>query len=190
MIQKKTSMEDVHHMILSGCKLEEIGKLLKGTLSLRTLLTESNLRDLNKVKLTSLRALSCTNPAFIHSPLINTTHLRYLDLSESDIVRVPNSLCMLYNLQSLRLDGCRYLRYLPEGITTLRKHNHLYLCGCENLERITTFVVDNIGDGFGIEELKDLRQLGHKLELYNLRKVKSVSKANLHEKQKLSELRL
>jgi hypothetical protein len=50
--------------------------------------------------------------------------------------------------------------------------------------------VDNIGDGFGIEELKDLRQLGHKLELYNLRKVKSVSKANLHEKQKLSELRL
>ncbi|TKW11551.1 hypothetical protein SEVIR_6G239400v4 [Setaria viridis] len=202
LIQKKTPMEDVYHMIMSDCKLEEISGL-KGTLSLRTLLTQSRLRDLKKFKLTSLRALCCIDPAFIHSPRINTSHLRYLDLSESDIVRLPNSLCMLYNLQSLRLDQCRYLRYLPEGITTLRKLSHLYLCGCENLERmppklsllcnlrtLTTFVVDDTGDGFGIEELRDMRQLGHKLELYNLRKVKSGSKANLHEKQKLSELRL
>ncbi|RCV32131.1 hypothetical protein SETIT_6G233200v2 [Setaria italica] len=177
LIQKKTPMEDVYHMIMSDCKLEEISGL-KGTLSLRTLLTQSRLRDLKKFKLTSLRALCCIDPAFIHSPRINTSHLRYLDLSESDIVRLPNSLCML-------------------------KLSHLYLCGCENLERmppklsllcnlrtLTTFVVDDTGDGFGIEELRDMRQLGHKLELYNLRKVKSGSKANLHEKQKLSELRL
>ncbi|CAL5000084.1 unnamed protein product [Urochloa decumbens] len=203
LIQKKTSMEDVHHMIMSSCKLEEISGLLKGTLSLRTLLTQSKLRDLKKFKLTSLRALCCIDSAFIHNPLINTIHLRYLDLSESDIVRLPNSLCMLYNLQTLRLERCCYLRYLPEGITTLRKLNHLYLCGCDNLERmppklsllhnlrtLTTFVVAENGDGSGVEELKDLRQLGHKLELYNLRKLKSGSKANLHEKQKLSELRL
>ena len=58
-----------------------------------------------------------------------------------------------------------------------------------NLHTLTTFIVGT-GDGFGIEELKDLRHLGNRLELYNLRKVKSGSKANLYEKQNLSELLL
>jgi len=46
----------------------------------------------------------------------------------------------------------------------------------------------DIGDGFGIEELKDLRQLGNMLGLFNLRKVKSGSKVNLHEKKNLTGL--
>ncbi|WVZ91846.1 hypothetical protein U9M48_037968 [Paspalum notatum var. saurae] len=44
-------------------------------------------------------------------------------------------------------------------------------------------------DGCGIDELRDLRQLSRKLELYNLRNVKSGSKANLHEKR-INELLL
>jgi len=200
--QNKASVKDVHHMIVPSCELDEISTLLKGTSSLRTLLIQSRQRDSKGFKLTSLRAFCCVNSSFIHSPLINRTHLRYLDLSESDIARLPNSLCVLYNLQSLRLNECRRLRYLPEGITNLRKLNHLYLLGCDNLQRmppnlsklhnlrtLTTFVV-NTGDGFGIEELKDLQKVGYLLELYNLRKVKSGSNANLQEKHKLSELRL
>ncbi|TVU04753.1 hypothetical protein EJB05_47886, partial [Eragrostis curvula] len=58
-----------------------------------------------------------------------------------------------------------------------------------NLQTLTTFVVGT-GDGFGIEELKDLGQLGNRLELYNLKKVKSGSKANLHSKHNLNELLL
>nr|CAB3483652.1 unnamed protein product [Digitaria exilis] len=57
----------------------------------------------------------------------------------------------------------------------------------QNLCTLTKFVVD-IGDGFGIDELKDLRQLGNRLELYNLKKVKSGSKANLHENKNLTAL--
>uniref|UniRef100_A0A8R7UZ56 R13L1/DRL21-like LRR repeat region domain-containing protein n=1 Tax=Triticum urartu TaxID=4572 RepID=A0A8R7UZ56_TRIUA len=85
----------------------------------------------------------------------------------------------------------------------LRKLIHLYLFGCDKLERmprnigqlnnlhtLTTFVVDN-RDGCGIEELKELRQLHGRLELYRLRKIKSVNhakEANLQQKKNLSEL--
>ena len=58
-----------------------------------------------------------------------------------------------------------------------------------NLRTLTMFMV-RTGDGFVIEELKYLHHLGNRLELYNLRNVKSGSKANLHEKQNLSELLL
>jgi len=58
-----------------------------------------------------------------------------------------------------------------------------------NLHTLTTFIVGT-GDGFGIEELKDLQHLSNRLELYNLRNVKSGSKAILHEKRNLSELLL
>ena len=46
-------------------------------------------------------------------------------------------------------------------------------------------------DGCGIEELKDLRHLSNRLELYNLRKIKSAEhakEANLQQKQNLTEL--
>ncbi|XBH97647.1 hypothetical protein VPH35_127295 [Triticum aestivum] len=88
-------------------------------------------------------------------------------------------------------------------VISLRKLIHLYLFGCHKLERtprnigqlnnlhtLTTFIVDT-RDGCGIEELKDLRYLSKRLELYNLRKIKSVKhakEANLQHKQNLSEL--
>ncbi|CAL5004922.1 unnamed protein product [Urochloa decumbens] len=88
------------------------------------------------------------------------------------------------------------------GMAALRNLEHLYLLRCESLERmppklsllhnlrtLTTFIVDT-KDGRGIEELKDQRQLGNRLELYNLGKVKTGSKVNIHEKRNLSELLL
>ncbi|CAD6264918.1 unnamed protein product [Miscanthus lutarioriparius] len=94
------------------------------------------------------------------------------------------------------------LRYLPDGMTTMRKISYIHLLECDSLERmppklgllqnlrtLTTFIVDT-GDDLGIEELKDLQYLGNRLELFNLNKVKSGSKVNFHEKQNLSELLL
>uniref|UniRef100_A0A0A9C0M7 Uncharacterized protein n=1 Tax=Arundo donax TaxID=35708 RepID=A0A0A9C0M7_ARUDO len=72
-----------------------------------------------------LRVLCLEDSSIIHSKLINVAQLLYLDLSGSKIVSLPNSVCMLYNLQSLRLNGCCRLRYLPEGMTTMRKLSHL-----------------------------------------------------------------
>ncbi|KAG2585329.1 hypothetical protein PVAP13_6KG383700 [Panicum virgatum] len=183
LIQQTVSVNNIRHMQLPWDKSDEITGLMKSSLSLRTLLAQDS-EDMDLKE------------------LINITHLRYLDLSESEIVRLPNSICMLYNLQSLRLNSCWNLRFLPEGMKNMRQLTHIYLLGCTSLERmppklsllhnlctLTLFIVD-IGDGFGIEELKDLRQLGNTLELFNLRKVKSGSKVNLHEKKNLTELLL
>lgn len=172
---------------------------------LRTLLwSPSSYEDPMKSKLMPSRALSirCGDTSIVHMELTRTAHLRYLDLSHSKIVSLPNSICMLYNLLSLRLNGCSQLQYLPEGIGTMRKLCHIYLLGCCRLERmppklsvlhnlrtLTTFVVGT-KDGCGIEELEDLRQIGGRLELYNLREVKCGSKANLHGKHNLNELLL
>ncbi|KAF8653847.1 hypothetical protein HU200_061973 [Digitaria exilis] len=184
LIQQKASGNDVgvRHVQLSQLSLDEseqITRSLKKPSSLHTLLVELSLMDLKvkESKLTSLRAIRCEDPSVIRNNVINTTHLTYLDLSFSSMVRLPNSLCML-KLTHIYLLRCDRLKRMPAKLGRLH-----------NLCTLTKFVV-NIGDGFGIEELKDLRQLGNRLELYNLKKVKSGSKANLHEKKNLTELAL
>ncbi|KAL6900674.1 hypothetical protein ACP4OV_005350 [Aristida adscensionis] len=189
LIQKKVSIKDVRHMHMSEGELQKISELkeLKLISSLRTLLTDesqvSEHMGLKELKLTSLRALRCRD-TIMCSQLINTAHIRYLDLFESStMVRLPNSVCMLYNLQTLRLNNCSRLQYLPEGMAAMRKLRHLYLFGCASLERmppnlgllqnlrtLTTFVVHTRA-GCGINELKDLSQLSNnRLVLFNLRK--------------------
>lgn len=201
-IQEKVSIRDVHHLHISSAdELKQMSGLFKSAICLRTLLTPlASHKDLREVKLMSLRVLCCRKPS--SSLVLQAKHLHYLDLSDSEIIKLPNSVCMLYNLQSLRLNNCQWLKVLPEGMRTMKKLRHLYLLGCHDLQRmppklsqlcnlhtLTTFIVGT-GDGFGIEELKDLQQLGNRLELFCLRKVKSGSKANLHEKKNLSELLL
>jgi len=209
LIAQKTLINNVRHIQLSWSeRKQEITRLMENSSPIRTLLTQtahmsfskSDFKALKKLKLTSLRALRWGIQSVIHTKLINTTHLRYLDLTWSGFVRLSSSVCMLYNLQSLILNHCGELEVLPEGMQTMRKLTHIYLIGCDRLKQmppklsllqslctLTKFIVDS-RDGFGIEELKDLRQLGNRLELFNLRKVKSGSKVNLNEKKNLTEL--
>ncbi|KAK2393622.1 putative disease resistance protein [Trifolium repens] len=46
-------------------------------------------------------------------------HLRYLDLSYTKITTLPESLCNLYNLQTLKLYRCQKLSRLPNGMQNL-----------------------------------------------------------------------
>nr|UBY06899.1 NBS-LRR disease resistance protein [Dasypyrum villosum] len=204
--QQKALLKGVCHMQMSKDELEQISGLCKGRTNLRTLLAPSeshkDFKELLQVS-TSLRALHCAISSVVDCGTINAKHLRYIDLSESNITRLPESICVLYNLQTLRLVDCLELQQLPKGMARLRKLIHLHLSGCgrlesmspnfgllKNLHILTTFVVDT-GDGLGIEQLKDLKHLSNRLELLNLQKIKSgenAKEANLSQKQNLSEL--
>ena len=80
-IDKKIPINDgVRHMLVSTNALEEINGLLKPISSLRTLLTQSESKNIMGFKFMSLRALQLQGgcPSVIYNQLICTIHLQYL----------------------------------------------------------------------------------------------------------------
>jgi Leucine-rich repeat (LRR) protein len=64
--------------------------------------------------------LSDSSIKIVPNSLAKLGHLRFLDLSRNDrIKRLPNSICKLLNLQVLLLSGCTELEELPKGIGKL-----------------------------------------------------------------------
>ncbi|KAL5213253.1 hypothetical protein ABZP36_024100 [Zizania latifolia] len=76
-----------------------------------------------------LRALdlSNTNISQIPESIGNLVHLRYLGLKNTKLKRIPESICGLLNLQTLDLKHSCYLTELPRGIRYLVNLRHLEL---------------------------------------------------------------
>ncbi|XP_016647600.1 PREDICTED: putative disease resistance protein RGA3 [Prunus mume] len=61
-------------------------------------------------------------------------HLRHIDLSGNyDLEKLPDTICCLYNLSTLRLVLCSKLKKLPENMGNLINLKHLYVEGCWRL---------------------------------------------------------
>ncbi|KAL5574091.1 hypothetical protein UlMin_023688 [Ulmus minor] len=153
-----------------------------------------------------LRVLSLSQyPCIAELPnsILESKSLRYLDLSSTSIIDIPDKICTLYNLETLLLSNCENLTRLPSEIRRLIKLRHLDFAGspikelppriCEltDLQTLTRFIVCK--EHSRIEELGDLQQLHGEFEicgLENVVDVKKVSVAKLREKKFLTSLGL
>ncbi|KAK9091168.1 hypothetical protein Sjap_024345 [Stephania japonica] len=118
-------------------------------------------------------------------------HLRYLDLSYSDIKLLPESFVCLQNLQTLKLQNCHKLCKLPRDMSHMINLRHLDIQGCDSLTHmprkmgrltemhtLTMFIVGK-DEGRRIEELKDLNKLRGHIEIKDLDTVKSPTDAKM-----------
>jgi Leucine-rich repeat (LRR) protein len=63
-------------------------------------------------------------------------HLKYLDLSDSDIVALPEDISILYHLQILKLSGCHCLVKLPKEMKYMTTLHHIYTDDCSKLKMV------------------------------------------------------
>ncbi|GLT37347.1 hypothetical protein SLA2020_116690 [Shorea laevis] len=120
-------------------------------------------------------------------------HLRYLDISNTNIKELPQFIMKLYSLQTLRFMYCYRIEKQPEGVENLVSLGHIYFSeeSCmplrigrlKNLQTLQLFVV-GLQEGSRIEELECLSQLAGELRICHLEHVENHSEA---EKAKLSE---
>nr|KYP66225.1 Putative disease resistance protein RGA3 [Cajanus cajan] len=149
------------------------------------------------IKMLFIALLHCEERRQLSSSIGDLKHLRYLNLSWGRFETLPESLCKLWNLLMLKLDGCRELQKLPNSSTRLMALQQLSLKDCDKLSSLplhirkltslrilTTFFVGK-EKGFHLAELGALKLKGD-LHIIHLERVKSVmdaQKANMSSKQ-------
>ncbi|XP_052113210.1 putative disease resistance RPP13-like protein 1 [Arachis duranensis] len=138
----------------------------------------------------------------MHGSIAKLIHLRYLDLSYTSIVTLPESLSCLYNLQTLKLRKCRKLRKLPSKMQNLVNLRHLdvFETGLEEMPKkmselkdlqILSCYIAGKHEENGIGELGELAHLHGSLWIQKLENVKNsgeASSARMDEKIHLNAL--
>ncbi|KAL3027248.1 hypothetical protein AAZX31_03G040600 [Glycine max] len=131
-------------------------------------------------------------------------HLRYLNLSFTRIRTLPESLCNLYNLQTLVLSHCEMLTRLPTDMQNLENLCHLHIDHTpigemprgmgmlSHLQHLDFFIVGKHKEN-GIKELGTLSNLHGSLSIWNLENVtrsNEALEARMLDKKHINDLSL
>ncbi|GLT45526.1 hypothetical protein SLA2020_193520 [Shorea laevis] len=189
-----------HLRVLSSAQVDPT--VLRGVApKLHSLFSKVGLCSMSQ-HLKSIRSLSLKGADVDQLPasLGKLKHLRYLDVSKTNIEALPKSFTKPYSLQTLKLIGCYHLQKLPDELRNLISLKHFYFDNpnlmpreighLTSLQTLSLFAVGK-EKGYWIDELGPLSQLGGALRICNLQFVRSqseASRANLKQKTKLHEL--
>ncbi|XP_027074741.1 putative disease resistance protein RGA3 [Coffea arabica] len=159
-------------------------------LNVSTLILKSNISDdlLLNFKFLHVLNLSYADIEELSFSIGNLVHLRYVDLSGNRFKVLHESICLLYNLETLRLLECPSLKVLPMDISNLISLRHLHFYYDEEfqmppkmglLTSLRTLLFYNLGleDGQGIKELGYLKNLRGKIVIRKLELVSSKEEA-------------
>ncbi|XP_027119337.2 putative disease resistance protein RGA3 [Coffea arabica] len=203
----ETALDDipqVHHLALNSCKVERSKTIEEKAKYVRTLFLKGIAYDKTFQVFRSLHVLNLDGAGIEALPISIGVllHLRLVDVSHTKVKVLPDSVCRLYNLQTLRTTGCDSLKRLPNKMRNLISLRHLHYYKDENvkmplqigkLTSLRTLEFFNVCPerGRGIEELGSLKNLGGKLEIRNLEHVNSkeeAKRADLSGKRNIREL--
>ncbi|KAL5570343.1 hypothetical protein UlMin_026918 [Ulmus minor] len=157
----------------------------------------------------SIKTLTLSGCEFTHVPknIGKLIYLRYLNLSDNMLSILPETLCNLVNLQTLKLDLCFFLQRLPKGIGKLASLRHLHLSHTFNLEGIPKSLreLTNLQtldefqlapdekEAMTLQDLNQLNSLRGSISIWDIGKVEDASeaeKAQLKNKEHLDDLKL
>jgi len=183
-------------LILQGCTGVSINKKVQHDLFSR----------LKCLRMLSFRGCHLSE---VVDEISNLKLLRYLDLSYNRITSLPDTICMLYNLQTLLLKGCHQLTELPSNFSKLINLRHFeppsdyesrpcikkmpkHIGKLNNLQTLSYFIVEE-HNGSDLQELAKLNHLHGTIHIEGLGNVidpTDAVTANLKDKKYLEELQM
>ncbi|XP_065627063.1 putative disease resistance protein RGA3 [Quercus suber] len=145
-----------------------------GVKKLRTFISEDVALGIKLLDFKCLRVLKLYGYTTkeLPSSIGQLIHLRLLHLSSTSIEAWPKSITKLYNLQTLIIEFCDYLKELPKDLKKLINLRHIYIKRTPKdigkltcLQTLPFFIVGQDA-GHRIEELRCLNQLRGELHIY------------------------
>ncbi|KAG6535270.1 putative disease resistance protein At3g14460 [Zingiber officinale] len=132
---------------------EKLPQEFSGYNKLRTLVLSDSLSDSLFEKLRSIRVLDVSGCGLqeLSEHIGKLIHLRYLDISWNSKIKIlPDSSCDLYNLQTLKAEGCSELESIPQELGKLVSLRHVDI-SCNSEIKI---LPDSLCDLYNLQTLK------------------------------------